>query len=144
MIIAKRIPNGFAHRARVENTRCPPKPSDNSAMLKLRSGSSFQRRLHAADRFELWATEAERFGIDQRLIRKLRIGRQLDASSCEQVVSRLAGVPRQLTEHESIFEKQHLYAAVGAALVGTRTQRKPRRFTPASRSTGHVSSASTS
>lgn len=73
-----------------------------------------------SNRFELWAEEATRFGIDEQVIDRLRVARELDPIEREQVIAaRITALPRQLTEHESVFEKRQLYAAVGAALVGT-------------------------
>lgn len=72
------------------------------------------------DRFALWANEAARFVEVERFVTDLQTYRQLDKIELEKVVAeRVAAVPAQLTEHESIFEKRHLYAAVAAALVGT-------------------------
>lgn len=74
-----------------------------------------------ANRFELWATEARRFGIDsERFVENLRVGQQLTAVERDNIIAkRLGAAPLQLIEHESVFEKRHLYAAVGTALVGT-------------------------
>ncbi len=73
-----------------------------------------------ADRFALWSREAARFAIDRDSIQSLRYGRELTVDDREKLIAvRMAALPDLLTRHESVFEKRHLYAAVGAALVGT-------------------------
>ena len=72
-------------------------------------------------RFERWAAEAKRFGIArQRFVEDLRMTRRPNRIARDKAVAdRLAALPQLLTEHESVFEKRQLFAAVGAALVGT-------------------------
>ncbi|MBI2802883.1 MAG: relaxase domain-containing protein [Gammaproteobacteria bacterium] len=72
------------------------------------------------NRFALWAEEATRFIEVERFVAGLQTYREPDAIDRENAIAeRIAAVPAQLTEHESVFEKRHLYAAVATALVGT-------------------------
>lgn len=72
------------------------------------------------DRFALWAKEATRFVEVERFVSKLQTYREPSLVEREKAIAeRIASVPAQLVEHESVFEKRHLYAAVATALVGT-------------------------
>ncbi|MDB6148295.1 MAG: hypothetical protein JWO45_1959, partial [Spartobacteria bacterium] len=72
------------------------------------------------DRFALWAKEAARFVEVERFVAGLRTYREPDPIDRENAIAeRIAATPVQLTEHESVFEKRHVYAAVATALVGT-------------------------
>jgi conjugative relaxase-like TrwC/TraI family protein len=74
------------------------------------------------ERFDLWRNEAARFGIEpERFVSSLRRqGQELDTAGRDRMIAeRMAALPRQLTENESVFEKRHLYAAVASGLVGT-------------------------
>lgn len=85
--------------------------------LGTRSSKSEERTI---DRFELWANEAAAFLTVDRFVESLRTYRELDPTRREAIISeRVAAVPAGLTEHESVFEKRHLYAAVASCLVGT-------------------------
>ena len=68
------------------------------------------------------ANEAARFDIEpERFVSSLRRkGQELDAANRDRMIAeRMAALPRQLTENESVFEKRQLYAAVASGLVGT-------------------------
>ena len=85
--------------------------------LGTRSSKSEERTI---DRFELWANEAAAFLTVDRFVEFLRTSRAHDPIRREEIISeRVAAVPAGLTEHESVFEKRHLYAAVASCLVGT-------------------------
>jgi conjugative relaxase-like TrwC/TraI family protein len=72
------------------------------------------------NRFALWAEEATRFVEVERFVAGLQTYREPDPIDRENAIAeRIAAIPAQLTEHESVFEKRHLYAAVATALVGT-------------------------
>lgn len=72
------------------------------------------------DRFALWAKEATRFVEVERFIAGLQTYREPDPIERDRAIAeRIAAIPAQLTEKESVFEKRHLYAAVAASLVGT-------------------------
>ncbi|MBI2715691.1 MAG: relaxase domain-containing protein [Rhizobiales bacterium] len=72
------------------------------------------------DRFGLWAKEATRFVEVEHFVAALQTFREPDPIEREKTIAeRVAAVPAQLVEHESVFEKRHLYAAVATALVGT-------------------------
>ncbi|WP_420967123.1 MobF family relaxase [Bradyrhizobium sp. B120] len=72
------------------------------------------------DRFALWAEEAAPFLDVDQLIENLRTDWTWNHTEQEKLIAeRVAAVPAQLTEHESLFEKRHLYAAVATSLVGT-------------------------
>ena len=74
----------------------------------------------SGDRFELWPEEAAPFLDVERLIENLRNYRTRDRAEQEQLIAeRVAAVPGRLTEHESVFERRHLHAAVATSLVGT-------------------------
>lgn len=83
---------------------------------------STKQEARTIDRFELWANEATPFLDVERLMANLRTARTWDCAEQEKLIAeRVAGVPGELTEHESVFERRHLYAAVATALVGTGT-----------------------
>jgi len=85
--------------------------------LGTRSSKSEERTF---DRFELWANEAAAFLTVDRFVESLRTHREIDPARREGIIAeRVAAVPGELTEHESVFEKRHLYAAVASCLVGT-------------------------
>jgi conjugative relaxase-like TrwC/TraI family protein len=85
--------------------------------LGTRSSKSEERTI---DRFELWGNEAAAFLTVDRFVESLRTYRELDPFRREEIIAeRVAAVPAGLTEHESVFEKRHLYAAVASCLVGT-------------------------
>ena len=72
------------------------------------------------DRFAVWAEEATRFIEVERFVASLQTRREPDPIDQDKAIAeRIAAVPAQLVEHESLFEKRHLYAAVATALVGT-------------------------
>lgn len=72
------------------------------------------------DRFELWAGEAAPFLDVDRFMANLRTSRTWEHAEQEELIAaRVGAVPAELTEHESVFERRHLYAAVATALVGT-------------------------
>lgn len=90
-----------------------------AAAIALGTRSSKQEA-RTTDRFELWAEEAAPFLDVERLIGNLRTSQTRDAAEQEKLIAeRVAAVPTQLTEHESVFERRHLYAAVATSLVGT-------------------------
>lgn len=81
---------------------------------------------HKQDRFAFWQERAHELGFDRNTVIEscFAAGREQQASfqqiDREGVVqSRLAALPGQLTEHESTFERRHLYAAIAAAFVGS-------------------------
>jgi conjugative relaxase-like TrwC/TraI family protein len=72
------------------------------------------------DRFALWAEQATRFIEIEHFVAALQTYREPDPIERDKAIAeRIAAIPAQLTEHESLFEKRHLYAAVATALVGT-------------------------
>lgn len=73
------------------------------------------------DRFELWAEAAFEQGLEvDSLVNRLReTDREFKQASELEIERRLADVPFHLTEHESVFERRALLAAVSSALVGT-------------------------
>lgn len=78
------------------------------------------------DRFAFWRERAHDLGFDCDAVIEscFAAGRDqeasLEKSDREGIIrARLAALPGQLTEHESTFERRHLYAAVAAAFVGT-------------------------
>lgn len=73
------------------------------------------------DRFELWAECATKLGIEvTTLVDRLRSGQKSQLRADEAAIAeRLAKLPRQLTDQESVFERRTLLAAVASALVGT-------------------------
>lgn len=92
-----------------------------AAAIALSSRSS-KTTTPTVDRFDLWRQEAARFGIEpQRFVASLRRdGQMLDPAERDRLIAeRMAALPQQLTENESVFEKRHLYASVAAGLVGT-------------------------
>lgn len=85
--------------------------------LGTRSSKTKER---TTDRFALWAEEAAPFLDVEQLIENLRTDRTLNQAEQERLIAeRVAAVPAELTEHESLFERRHLYAAVATSLVGT-------------------------
>ena len=92
-----------------------------AAAIALSSRSS-KTTIPTVDRFDLWRAEAARFGIEpERFVASLRRdGQVLDPAERDRLIAeRMAALPQQLTENESVFEKRHLYASVAAGLVGT-------------------------
>lgn len=90
-----------------------------AAAIALGTRSSKQEE-RVTDRFELWAEEAAPFLDIDRLMADLRTSRTWDPAEREKLIAeRVADVPSQLTEHESVFERRHLCAAVATSLVGT-------------------------
>ncbi|WP_426424216.1 MobF family relaxase [Bradyrhizobium genosp. A] len=73
------------------------------------------------DRFEQWAERAAAQGVDVPTFahRLRRHDRQHEQVPEQLIAQRLAQLPRSLTEHESVFERRTLLAAVASALVGT-------------------------
>ncbi len=73
------------------------------------------------NRFEIWREQAQEQGIDvEHFIAHARTGRALSDREREALIAqRLAEIPATLTEHESVFERRHLMAAVASSLVGT-------------------------
>jgi conjugative relaxase-like TrwC/TraI family protein len=73
-----------------------------------------------SDRFALWAEHASQFVDVERYVADLQTYREPALADREAVIAeRMAALPGLLTEHESLFEKRHLLAAIGTALVGT-------------------------
>lgn len=92
-----------------------------AAAIALSSRSS-KTTTPTVDRFDLWRQEAARFGIEpEHFVASLpRDGQTLDPAERERLIAeRMAALPQELTENESLFEKRHLYASVAAGLVGT-------------------------
>lgn len=90
-----------------------------AAAIALGTRSSKQEE-RTTDRFEQWALEAAPFLDVDRLVENLRTSRTWNRDEQEKLIAeRVAAVPAQLTEHESVFERRHLYAAVATSLVGT-------------------------
>lgn len=73
------------------------------------------------DRFEIWREQAQEQGINvEHFIERIRTGRTLsDQERKVLIAQRIAEIPAALTEHESVFERRHLMAAVASSLVGT-------------------------
>ncbi|MEK9282670.1 relaxase domain-containing protein [Bradyrhizobium sp. ISRA442] len=78
------------------------------------------------DRFAFWQQCSRDIGFDRNAVIEscLAAGREqqalLEKADRERVIqTRLAALPDQLTEHESTFERRHLYAAVATAFVGS-------------------------
>ncbi len=78
------------------------------------------------DRFAFWQQCARDIGFDRNAVIDscFAAGREqcasLENSDRERLLQgRLAALPDRLTEHDSTFERRHLYAAVATALVGT-------------------------
>ena len=85
--------------------------------LGTRSSKTEERE---ANRFELWASEAVQFSTVDRFVESLRTRPEIDPTRREEIIAeRLAAIPAELTEHESVFEKRHLFASVASCLVGT-------------------------
>ncbi|UQR65055.1 relaxase domain-containing protein [Bradyrhizobium sp. C-145] len=81
---------------------------------------STKQEARTSDRFELWADEARPFLDVERLMTNLRTERTWDHAEQEKLIAaRVAAVPTELTEYESVFDRRHLFAAVATALVGT-------------------------
>lgn len=73
-----------------------------------------------SDRFAVWAEQASKFVDVCRYVADLQTYREPDPIKREAIIAnRMADLPLQLTEHESLFEHRHLLAAIGTALVGT-------------------------
>jgi conjugative relaxase-like TrwC/TraI family protein len=73
-----------------------------------------------SDRFAMWADQAAQFVDVERYVADLQTYREPVPAEREAVITaRMAALPGRLTEHESLFEKRHLLAAIGTALVGT-------------------------
>jgi conjugative relaxase-like TrwC/TraI family protein len=78
------------------------------------------------DRFAFWQQCSRDIGFDRDAVIEscFAAGRE-QQTSLEKVdrecliQARLASIPDQLTQHESTFERRHLYAAVATAFVGT-------------------------
>lgn len=93
-----------------------------AAAIALGTRSSKQEE-RSVDRFGLWAEEAAPFLDVDRLVANLQLSRTWDQARQEKLIAqRVALVPAELTETESVFERRHLYAAVATALVGTGTE----------------------
>ena len=73
------------------------------------------------DRFEIWREQARSLGVDvEHCVERARAGNTLSEHDRESLIAqRLADIPAALTEHESVFERRHLMAAVASSLVGT-------------------------
>lgn len=78
------------------------------------------------DRFAFWQQCSRDIGFDRDAVIDscLAAGREqqilLENADREGLIqARLASIPDQLTQHESTFERRHLYATVATALVGT-------------------------
>jgi conjugative relaxase-like TrwC/TraI family protein len=90
-----------------------------AAAIALGTRSSKQEE-RTVDRFDLWAEEAAPFLDVGRFVQNLRTSRTWDpAEQVRLIAERVAAVPALLTEHESLFERRHLHAAVATSLVGT-------------------------
>lgn len=90
-----------------------------AAAIALGTRSTKQEE-RTVDRFELWAEEAAPFLDVDRLLENLQTPWTRDRVAQEALIAeRVAAVPSQLTEHESVFERRHLHAAVATSLVGT-------------------------
>jgi conjugative relaxase-like TrwC/TraI family protein len=73
-----------------------------------------------SDRFAVWAKQASKFVDVSRYVSDLQTYHELDPIQRETIIAkRMADLPHQLTEHESLFDHRHLLAAIGSALVGT-------------------------
>eukprot|EP01037_Dinobryon_pediforme_P006259 gene6259-6330_t len=78
------------------------------------------------DRFSFWQARSESLGFSpaELLDVCLQAGREQseklnDPERARLLEQNLAAIPRQLTEHESFFERRQLHAAIASALVGT-------------------------
>lgn len=73
------------------------------------------------DRFDIWREQARSLGVDvEHCIERARTSHFLSDHDREALIAqRLADIPATLTEHESVFERRHLMAAVASSLVGT-------------------------
>lgn len=73
------------------------------------------------DRFQLWAERAAEHDIEVATFAERLRGPGLpnERAREELIAERLAQLPLQLTENESVFERRTLLAAVATALVGT-------------------------
>lgn len=90
-----------------------------AAAIALGTRSTKQEE-RAIDRFELWAEEAAPFLDVDRLVENLRTPwTRYHAEQEALIAERVVAVPAQLTEHESVFERRHLHAAIATSLVGT-------------------------
>jgi ATP-dependent exoDNAse (exonuclease V) alpha subunit len=91
-----------------------------AAAVALGTRISKQQEEGPSDRFAIWADQASRFVDVERYVADLQTYREPDPTGREAVIAeRMAALPSLLTEHESLFEKRHLLAAIGTALVGT-------------------------
>jgi conjugative relaxase-like TrwC/TraI family protein len=92
-----------------------------------------------SDRFAIWSDRPSQFVDVERYVTDLRTYREPDPAEREAIIAeRMAALPGQLTEHESLFEQRHLLAAIGTALVGTgvgaeRIDLEAKRFVEAGR-----------
>ncbi|WP_456662106.1 relaxase domain-containing protein [Bradyrhizobium sp. LB13.1] len=78
------------------------------------------------DRVAFWQQCSRDLGFDRKVVIEscFAAGREqhawLENADRERLIqARLAAIPDRLAEHESTFERRHLYAAVAAAFVGT-------------------------
>lgn len=84
-------------------------------------GSRADKIEPGADRFAQWRSLADEQGLaSEGFTRDLRFSTVPSPAEREAMIrERLAPLPRQLTETQSVFEHRHLVAAVASALVGT-------------------------
>jgi conjugative relaxase-like TrwC/TraI family protein len=83
---------------------------------------SRKRESEAVGRAEVWREAARSFGLKtESFADSLRVeSKALDQEAGERILSeRLAVLPANLTEHESVVERRELLRSVAAALVGT-------------------------
>ncbi len=85
-----------------------------------------KRDMGDEDRFERWRARASELGFSAQEVQlsceaaRLAQPQPLEATDLEKRLDeRILAIPKDLTAHESAFERRHLYAAVATALVGT-------------------------
>lgn len=89
-----------------------------SAVVK---GTRLSKQSDGRDRFTIWREQAQEQGIDvDRFIAHACTEHALSDHERESLIAwRMAEIPASLTEHESVFERRHLMAAIASGLVGT-------------------------
>lgn len=108
---------------KVAGTDSASAPALAAAITKVTRRAKQERQ---QDRFAFWQQRSRDIGFERSAVIEtcMAAGRErhalLENADREAIIqARLAALPNQLTEHESTFERRHLYAAVAAAFVGT-------------------------
>ncbi|SNT32480.1 conjugative relaxase domain-containing protein, TrwC/TraI family [Tardiphaga sp. OK246] len=124
-VIAEHAARYFSARRSQIERRLAEYDVDSASAQQLAAAVGRATRLSKADvtqdRFEMWAERAAEQGIEiADLSVILKVGRRRTKREAKKLIEeRLAALPRELTEHESVFERRTLLAAIASALVGT-------------------------